>query len=585
MIKFIPPFVKNISLSRLVVALALALTIWGYVIATQYPERTLAPFEVPLGEPEPPSASLEVVPVPGQPSTVVVTISGQTDRLTGISFSQVKPYLDLSKYKESGEHDVRVQLRPNLLPREINIDIKPEIITMRLEVRDTKLMPIEVVREGQVNPDYNLAGPPLASPMQVTIAGRQSLLERVAKAQVTVDLTGRVGRLNGVYPVRLLDSRGTLISENGLTLTPNSVNVSADIEYKFTLRTVPIRVVTKGQPADGFVAGSAKADPLLATLNSGDVDLLNQIQFVTTEPLDISGATKEVTGTVSLQFPLNVTVQGKNTVQVSVGIVPFQVSKTIAVPLEFINQAGNLRYTYDQQSVNLTLSGPFQAFQDFPLDKIRARVDVQGRVPGTYSLPVQLDVPGDVGLVVNDIPTVNVSISRPPTPTVPVLPTIRPPFLPPTVAPTLPPGPTATLPPAVTTAVIPTISSPAVPTVAPTPLPVATTAPSPPPTTPRATPAPVLPPPASAVPTPLAGVPSEPTLPTTVGSAPAIPPTTPPEAVRPEPTARRPVTPSSIGQPATPLPAPTLLNNQSWLERVPYSSFNQLRYWLSNFVR
>ncbi len=511
---YIPEFLRHLSPGRVLVSLGLAVIVWGYVITTQYPEKTLPSITVPLGEPIPPPSNLEVVIPTDQTNAVKVTISGPADQVATITTTQIRPYLDFSELKQPGNPEVDVKLKPGFLPSEITYKIEPKTITVVAEKRVSKPIPVEVVPQGEVNPDYTLDGDIQLSPNQVIVMGRESLVNNVAKGQVTINLNGRVGSLRDTRQVQLIDARGQPILETNLTITPSSVNISANIKYKLTTRTVPVRVTTTGEPAPGYIAGAAQTSPTLVVLISGDGDLLGKLEFVETEPLDISGATLEISKTVKIKPPSNVIVQGSDNVQVRVGIVPFQTSKTISVPLESRNQTSNLRYVYSSASINVTLSGPYQAFQpELPLDQIKVSVDVQNLPPGTYTLPVQIERPSN--LEVTNNPTVTVTISRPPTPT-PVPPTPTP----------FPPTPTP-IPPTRTPTVAPTNTS-----IATTPIP----RPSTPGPSPASTPVPT---------TPVGAVPPE-------GSSPVITTGAPASTVAPDPTRTNPAPRPTSASPFTP---------------------------------
>ncbi len=457
---FVPQFIKNVSIGRFIVAVALAIIVWGYVIVSQYPERTLPPIEVTLGEPIPPPPDLEVVPSESQVNSVRIILSGPSETVTSVTYSQIKPYLDLSQCRV-GTCLPKVQLKQPL-PQYVSWKAEPETVPVVIEARTSKTLPVEVIRGSDVNPDYTLEGDLTASPTEVTVTGRQSLIDRVAKAQVTVNLTGRVGAFRLAQSVTLVDTRGQPIPDTSLTITPSTINVTGNIVYKLTSRTVPIRVVTTGEPAEGYIAGTAQATPLLATVVSGNLDTLNKLEFVSTQPVDITNASSQVSTTVKLEPIPDITFTGGDSVQVRIGIVPFQTSKTISVRLELVNSASNLRYNYDPTVVNLTISGPYTAFQpELPLDKIKATVNVQDRGVGTYTMPVQVELPPNL-VVTNDL-TVKVTIFLPltptpsptntpvPTPTRTVAPTSTPTFTPgtsstvsglPATSPALTPAPT-----------------------------------------------------------------------------------------------------------------------------------------------
>jgi YbbR domain-containing protein len=526
---FIPQFVKNMSLGRFIVSICLAIIVWGYVIVSQYPERTLPPFEVPLAETIPPPSELEVVPTEGQNNPIRVILSGPSDTVTTVTPGQVKPYLDLSQYRQPGTYYVKLNLK-QALPQYVNAKLEPDTIPVTLESRISKTVPVEIVKQGDVNPDYTLEGDLVPSPTQVTITGRQSLVDRVAKAQVPVNLAGRVGSLRLTQAVNLVDTRSQAITDTGLTITPSTVSVAGNIVYKLTTRTVPIRVVTTGEPAPGYIAGNAQATPLLATVVSGNQDALNKLEFISTDPINISGASSLVSTTVHLQKIPDITFTGSDTVKVNIGIVPFQTSKTILVPLELLNPASNLRYSYEPTNVNLTISGPYQAFQpELPLDKIKATVNVQDRGVGNYTVPVQVELPSN--LVVTNSPTVKVSINLPVVPTPTPIPTLAP-------LPTPTPAPTRTVAPTITPGVSASPSPPAQTPGTSAPKSVTTTVPS----NPAGTPAPDQ--------TPAPSAPTAAVAPEKFGAAPPQSPgatTTP--AAQPSPQTAQPGTPATQAAP------------------------------------
>src|SRR4051812_26726765 len=126
-VNFIPQFIKNVSLGRFIVAICLAIIVWGYVIVSQYPEGTLPPVEVSLAETIPPPADLEIVPSDTPVNSVRATLSGPAETVKTVPISQIKPYLDLSQCRAPGTCYVKVQLKPGL-PQYVNAKLDPDTI-------------------------------------------------------------------------------------------------------------------------------------------------------------------------------------------------------------------------------------------------------------------------------------------------------------------------------------------------------------------------------------------------------------------------------------------------------------------------
>jgi YbbR domain-containing protein len=444
-----PKILRDLSAVRLILALSLALIAWWYIYTTQYPERTLPPFDVPLQDIVVPDG-LEAVSLADKVTSVKVTISGGEQLLQQVSSSQLRPYVDVTGVTQPGEFKLPIRLRPGYLPDGLNVRIEPRTVDVRLERRISQTFKLQVIQQGQVNPEYTVEGGVVATPDEVTVEGRESAVKKVNRAVVAVDLNNLSGPFRTSLPIRLLDSQGQAVTEPSLTTNPIQANVAVNINYKLKTRTLPIKVVTTGEPAPGFIAGIPSYTPVLVTLVSADDAVLNNLQNIETEPIDLTSATSEVSKTVKLKAPANVAPQVTQ-LQVTIPIVQSQLSRDFTIPLEAINPSSALRYSYNPTLIKVTFSGLVTSFPPDLQQRVRAIVNVQGYDAGTYDLPVQIEAPQ--GLVASNVPPVRVVITRPPpptpTPTLPPRPTVTPtPTLPPpTSTPSPTPSPGATSPP------------------------------------------------------------------------------------------------------------------------------------------
>lgn len=436
---------KNINLGRFGVALILAVLVWGYVIATQYPEETPPPFndmQLALAN-KPGSETLYIRQISAE--NVKVTISGAKDKVTLVTRSAVQPFIDLKSCTKPGTCELKVQLRQPL-DNVSSYVIDPATVQVQLEEVISKQMEVQVNKIGSVKLGYQQGDVSLSTTV-VNVSGPKSVVEQVDKAQITVNLNDRESSLQGPVDVALLDANGQPVVDDKkvINLNPKAIDVSVPVNFKLNSKTVPVQVLTVGSPAPGYIAGSSiTVFPSLVTL-TGDPSILEPIKFVETRPVDLNNANSDVQMTVDLVPPFNTTTGGVTKAQVRIGITEAQASvPVVGIPITVLNPP-TLRYQLNPSVITFTLEGPYQLLQPkLPLEQIKATVDLAGRTePGTFEIPLQVQTPAK--LVATNLPKITVTIVAPSRPTATPTPLPQPTATAsPTTAPTVQPTPEAT---------------------------------------------------------------------------------------------------------------------------------------------
>jgi YbbR domain-containing protein len=340
---------------------------------------------------------------------------------------------------EAGPHRVEVEysISPQYFPVRI-LETSPIAINLTLEEFASRTLPLVPEITGQPAPGYSL-GLPILNESRVVISGTRSLVDRVASAVITLDVTDATGEINTSRPVQLLDESGALVT--GLEITPATVNIRQIIERPGTFREVIVRVIYEGAPAEGYRLTSITPTPQIVTIFSSDSSLIREMPgFVETEPIDLTGSTDDIEQRVRLVLPDGVFVDGEQNVLVLVGIAAIESSITLNLPVELIGLPAELEAMISPETVDVIVSGPLPILDGLqPLD-IRVVLDMAGLEPGTYNLEPRIEII-PVGLFAQTLlpSTIEVIISVAPTPTatVPVTP-VDPLTL------TLTPGPTPT---------------------------------------------------------------------------------------------------------------------------------------------
>ncbi|HEX6513289.1 MAG TPA: CdaR family protein, partial [Chloroflexota bacterium] len=271
---------STLGILRAAMAVVLGFLTWVVVTWQQNPFREdWLPSTVPVEVTKLPSGLLEV----GRPGDVRVRVRASQDAWSRINQADFKASLDLSK-QSSGIHslDVKVESSGDY---EV-VDWQPRRVTVRLEPLAQANVPVQLRVTGSLPDGYTMRNQTV-TPDQLAITGEQDLVQSTKQAAVTISLEGITGSVTQDVTPALLDDKDQPVT--GLQFSPGTVRVSLEIDRQVGVKTVPIRVSTKGQVAAGYWLSSLAVDPPTATITGGPA-ALDQVQYIDLPALDLSGA-------------------------------------------------------------------------------------------------------------------------------------------------------------------------------------------------------------------------------------------------------------------------------------------------------
>jgi YbbR domain-containing protein len=198
---------------------------------------------------------------------------------------------------QPGWHEVPIVPQRTLGLQVQQVDPPTAVVT--LDEVATKQFEIRYMIRGSTAPGYEYE-PPSFNPPKVTLTGLKGSLGRVRQARVYVDVSGAERDFQERLVVWPVDDEGR--SVNDVKVEPSSTIVTVHIRRQKEPKTVPIKVDVQGQPAQGYTFGTISVSPSTVTL-WGQPENLADIEFVKTEPLDISGARSTVSRSLNLHLP------------------------------------------------------------------------------------------------------------------------------------------------------------------------------------------------------------------------------------------------------------------------------------------
>lgn len=248
-----------------------------------------------------------------EPRSVTIVVRGERAVMDFLSRHDLDPVINL-RGAPPGSTSVYVSVS---VPKGVQlVEVSPDIVSVHLEpIREIMLEPqIELL--GDPAPDYQVSVHKIR-PAQVIVRGGLSLVEQVVSVEGALDVSEQEAGFSRSVGLRPVDERGSPVQ--GITLSPAEVTVDVEASPREETRSFPIKVATIGDPETGFQVSQVEVAPAEASLR-GSVFLLDELEFIETEEIDLSGATETLEVEVALSVPPGTYLETEEKVLVTIEI-------------------------------------------------------------------------------------------------------------------------------------------------------------------------------------------------------------------------------------------------------------------------
>lgn len=333
----------------------------------------------------------------------------------------VQAILDLSGLS-SGEHTIDLQVQINARPVQI-VTIAPHTFTFILESLATQTLSVDLSVAGEAAVGYQV-GDAALEPVEVVVAGAESQVKKVARARVSVNLSGIRENFDQTLPVEVLDENGQKVE--GITVSPETIHITLPVSQQGGYRDVAIKVTTIGRVASGYRLTDISVFPPVVTVFANDPQLVNQLPGVLeTQALDLQNAREDINTRIGLSLPEGISIVGEQTVLIQVGVSAIESSVTLASEkVEITGLGAGLSAQVLPLTVDVILSGPLPLLDTLTRQDVHVTVNLTDLLPGTHQVIPKVEVLISDIIVESVLPnTIEVVITIGGPPTVPVTPT------------------------------------------------------------------------------------------------------------------------------------------------------------------
>ena len=385
-----------------VLSVVLAFGLWIFVTDAENPEQTQRlPFSIPV---RPVNVPADIA-APRQLQQVGLDVRVEQNTFDSLTKDDFRATVDLTG----------LPLGPNVLPVHVEeltqrgnlrvVEVFPSTISVDLSQLISKPVPVELERRNSPPSDFELSHTKLDAET-VVVSGPQDRVAAVTKAVASVDVEGRTESFDTAVRLEARDQGGELVQD--VDINPAVVDVSITIEQKSFSRALAVSPQLKGTPKEGYNVLGVSVEPAVVTV-FGSQTFVEQAVAILTQPVDIDGATSDISRTVSLNLPTGTSVKGGVNVTVKVKVVAGTGQQAFAVPIAVNGLADNLKIAGSLPPVQVFLFGPLPDLLKVNPSDIKASIDLDGKDAGTHKVSVKVTAPN--GLEARSISPQEIDVS------------------------------------------------------------------------------------------------------------------------------------------------------------------------------
>ncbi len=351
--------------------------------------------------------------------TVSFRVTAKRSILEKLDYSDFTAIADMSLMNVSddgAEGSVPIAISANNYTSSVKVSGLTKYLKVSLEDLQEKQFVITADTKGKVADGFTLGDVSVSNPNVIKVSGPASVVGQISKVVATIDVSGMsVDISDNVVPV-FYDEDDKTVDTTKLTLSSNTVTVSAKI---LSTKEVPIHFNTSGTPADTYSVVEITSDPETVQIK-GSSSVLNPISSleIPEEVLNVDGANKDITTSIDISEYLpdgvSLTKNSQATVSVTIRIEPYT-TQNYNIPVSNISVNGlddNYNLAFGQTTVNAAVSGMSSDLLSLNANSIKGSIDVSSLGEGTHTVDVTLTL--DADKFVQQATTTDVTITRKP---------------------------------------------------------------------------------------------------------------------------------------------------------------------------
>ena len=380
-------------------SIVIAFGLWAYVITTVSPEWEETYYNIPVVlDNETVLHENGLMVMEDEIPKVTLKLKGNRSDLVNLNSANITLVADLARIYEPGEQNLTYSITyPGNIPdNSIEILSKlPQYITLTIAERKTAEVPLVLKYEGSVPKDYladkeNVKIDGELNRKVITVTGPAAVVDRIATAEIKVNLENQTESINQVYAYKLLDKDGEEVTSEYLVTDVSEVNLELKIQ-----RYKEIQLVVKPNYGGGANGTNTVITQDMETIQvSGTQQQLDKLGDILEFEIFLGEIPEETTMEFDIKLEPGVeNLTGKDKLSVKIEFKNL-VSKTIKVTnIQAENVPSGMNAEILTMEMSVVVRGPKAQVEALKPENLRVLVDFTGAQSGmdTYKAMVQID--------------------------------------------------------------------------------------------------------------------------------------------------------------------------------------------------
>lgn len=259
----------------------------------------------------PPGLILDTTDLP----SVTLTLDGSSEEISGLSDATVTAWVDLSHARPGATPPLPVHVAG--LPPSVSVEADPPPVVLQLEPRRRRQLAVGVEDIGIAPAGYSFALP-VVTPREAVVTGTRTALASVVRLAAQADPDQAPGAVDEDCTIAALDASGSPVSS--VTITPQTVHIRLDLTRVLSRRTLIVSANVVGTLPAPYRFGNIEASPA-TVIAEGRAGSLAVVGTLTTQPIDVSGATQDIVRRVAPIVPSGITLSPPGPITVTVHVI------------------------------------------------------------------------------------------------------------------------------------------------------------------------------------------------------------------------------------------------------------------------
>lgn len=388
----------------MLVSLLIAFGLWVYVITTVSPGSEETYYNVPVAlQNESVLTERGLMITSLNDPSITLRLSGNRTDLTKLNSANITVVSDLSKIYQAGKHKLTYDISyPGDVPDNAItvLSHEPDTVTLVVEKRISKPVEVQIQYSGSVASGFICDKENIELDYEkITVTGPKSVVDRIERAQVKVELAGKRESINDVYTYVLCDADGEAVESDLLESDVDQLQVSLKIQ-----RVKEVDLLLTVIDGGGATQQTSKITVTPEKIRiSGSDNLLASIDSIVLGTVNLGELPEDTELTFPISLPEGITNEtGVNEAKVSIRF-PDLLTKTFTVTkMEAVNVPQNMEAELITQQLDISLRGPKALVSAIRASDIQLTIDFTDAQVGMSTVKPTIVLPDtyqDVGAV------------------------------------------------------------------------------------------------------------------------------------------------------------------------------------------